>query len=50
LSILIFCLTCERKVYIAVAKFEHSIVGVICTGCDKTIPVTPEFLAAIREQ
>ena len=41
----ISCPSCERTVYIAVAR-----LGVVCTGCRKTIPVTPKFLAAIRGQ
>ena len=38
----------ERTIYIAVAKLQQSVVGVVCTGCRKSIPMTPDFLEAIR--
>ena len=42
----IHCPTCERTVYIAVAKLQ-SAVGVVCVSCRKAIPITPDFLEAI---
>jgi hypothetical protein len=32
---------------VAVAKLQDA-VGVVCTSCRKSIPMTPEFVAAMR--
>jgi hypothetical protein len=35
-------------VHVPIAKLRESIVGIICTGCRKSIPLTAEFVEAIR--
>ena len=43
----IFCPHCRRKFDVAITKLQ-SAVGVICIGCRKSIPMTAEFVAAMR--
>jgi len=45
-SLPIYCPSCERAVYVAIAKLQ-SAVGVVCTGCRKSIPMSAEFVEAI---
>jgi len=43
----IVCPHCRRKFDMAIAKLQ-TVVGVICIGCHKSIPMTAEFVAAMR--
>jgi predicted Zn finger-like uncharacterized protein len=44
----IICPDCQRMIYVAGTKLQQNAVGVRCIACRKAIPITLEFLAAIR--
>ncbi len=45
----LFFPSCEREVYVSVAKLRQHTVGVVYTSCRKQIPLTP-VPEAIRDK
>ncbi len=46
----IHCPHCQHVVHVPITTLQRGAVGVVCVHCRKQIPLTREFVEAIRPQ